>query len=277
MRLLTNLIAVALPVLYWEILRRSYQAFVSTSAVVPHDRHTTRIAWITRGVHVLLFALLSWQAGFLALNTPATGLSLLALSLSLVYGWIEWRSHVPNLAVFVSIAVFTFQAFASILGFGMPAEAGPARSHLFAVHVVMITLASATLLLSGFFGVLYIVMERQMRRQTFGLLYGRLPNLFELSAMNRRAATMGFIIMTIGINAGIWQAHDDKTPLFSYRDPKVVATLGLWILFGVIGLSRWVRFLSGRKTALAAVIGLVLIALTMMVSLVPGLTFHRFV
>ena len=79
-----------------------------------------------------------------------------------------------------------------------------------------------------------------------------------------------------GLNLGIWQAHASKTAGFSYLDPIVLATLFAWIIFGVIGLSRWVRFLSGRNAALTAICGLGLLVFTLVVSLVPGLSFHRF-
>ena len=51
--------------------------------------------------------------------------------------------------------------------------------------------------------------------------------------------------------------------------------MATWVVFGLIALSRWVRFLSGRKAAVTAVCGLVLLVLTIVVSVVPGLSFHR--
>ncbi len=276
MRQLVNFLIAVVPLIQWEVLRRGHDAFLATADAHRSGRSDALLAWLGRLLHVALFVCLSVQAGFLALTTPAAGLSALALALSIVYGVIEWRSGIRNLGVFVALGVFGFQLAATVSGFGMPAEAGPARSNLFAVHVITITVACATLLLSGFFGAIYMVMERQMRRRTFGLLYGRLPTLTELATLNRASATVGFVIMTVGLNFGIWQAHDDKTPQFSYRDPKVVATIILWLLFGAIGISRWTKLLSGRKAAVAAVAGLGVLVVTLAVSLVPGLSFHRF-
>ena len=51
--------------------------------------------------------------------------------------------------------------------------------------------------------------------------------------------------------------------------------MATWIVFGLIALSRWVRFLSGRKAAVTAILGLVLLVLTIVISVVPNVSFHR--
>jgi ABC-type transport system involved in cytochrome c biogenesis permease subunit len=115
-----------------------------------------------------------------------------------------------------------------------------------------------------------------MRRRTFGMLYEKLPDLDTLSRMNRGAAVAGFVLMTVGLNIGIWWAHAGGTETFSYLDPKVLAAMVTWIIFGLIGASRWIRFLTGRRAALVAVGGVSLVFLTLLVSFAPSATFHAF-
>jgi ABC-type uncharacterized transport system permease subunit len=233
------------------------------------------LAWGTFVLHGALFLLVAGETLVFPLVIPGAALSALGLAIFLVYGVVEWRSRVRSLAPWVFGGVFVIQLVATALGFASPSRA-PGGNPLFVVHVITIIVSVATLLLSGFFGVMYLVMERQMRAQNFGALFERLPKLSELAAMNRRAASAGFLMMTVGFNLGIWLAHDSSLPGFSYRDPIVVITMATWVVFGIIGLSRWVRALTGRRVALAAVCGLVLLVLSIVISVVPGLSFHRF-
>jgi ABC-type uncharacterized transport system permease subunit len=268
-----RLAVVLLPVLYFALAAaRSAEVGGPTALARPPLRGV--VAWLAVLLHALFFFAIHVETRAFPLVIPGAALSALAFALFVVYAWVEWRSRVRGLGVYVIAAVFFLQIAASGLGF-VPVGDPPAANALFITHVVTTIASVATLLLSGFFGVMYLVVEKAMRAQRFGALFARLPNLSELAAMNRRAATAGFLLMTVGYNLGIWQAHDVAMKGFSYLDPVVLITMAAWIVFGLIALSRWVRFLSGRKAAATAVCGLVLLALTIVASLVPGVSFHR--
>jgi ABC-type transport system involved in cytochrome c biogenesis permease subunit len=232
-------------------------------------------AWVTVLLHAASFVAIHLETGVFPLAIPGAALGALALSVFVVYACVEWRSGVAGLRTVVVGAVIVLQVAATAIGFssaGAPAPVGP----LFVVHAVTTIPSVATLLLSGFFGAVHLAVERAMRLQRFGPRFSRLPNLSELAAMNRRSATVGFLLMTVGLNIGIWQVHATGRGGFSYADPMVIATMATWVVFGIIAASRWARFLNGRRAALTAVVGLLLIVATVTVSLVPGLSFHRF-
>ena len=259
-----------LPVLYFALALSGSGA----AATAPRPKARRFVAWLAVILHAASFQLIHVETGASPLVIPGVLLSALALAMFVVYAWVEWRSQVRSLAGVVLSGVCVIQLAASAVGFSAVGEP-PAASPLFLIHVSTTIVSVATLLLAGFFGVVYLVVEKEMRAQHFGALFARLPKLSELSAMNRRAATLGFLFMTVGYNLGIWQAHDTGRKGFSYLDPVVVLTMAAWLVFGIIAVSGWVRFLSGRKAAVTAVCGLVLIALTIVVSVVPGLSFHR--
>lgn len=263
-----------LPVLYLALATFGSRDIAAPTGGARRKTLRTLLAWLTLLLHGGFFLLIRAETGAFPLVLPGAALSALALALLAVYAWVEWRSRVPALRASVLATAFVTQLAATGIGFspiGKPPEAGP----LFITHVVTIIASVATLLLSGVFGVIYLVMENEMRAQRFGPLFARLPKLSELAGMNRLAATAGFVLLTVGYNLGIWQAHATARRGFSYLDPTVVITMATWIVFGLIALSRWVQFLSGRKAAVAAVCGLVLLVLTIVVSAVPGLSFHR--
>lgn len=276
MNFLLRLLLVLLPVGYYALARHDTARFRGEAAREPSARSRRLLAAGVLGAHALLLAVMAATNGLFARTPGADAATLLALSLAAIYLWVEMRTRAHHLGVFVFCAAFAVQLLASVAALGPATVPTTARGPLWTVHIATIVLATATLLLSGCFGLIYLTLDRQMRRQTFGLLYGRLPNLGDLAAMNRGAASIGFVFMTVGLNLGIWLAHDSAAPGFSYRDPKVVATLALWVLFGVIALSRWVRFLTGRRAAVAASWGLGLVVITWLISVLPGITFHKF-
>jgi ABC-type uncharacterized transport system permease subunit len=267
-------LAVALlPLLYFVLAAEG----AVRAALASPQRHQRRrvLAGLAVLLHAGLFFAIHHETHAFPLVIPGAALSALALALFRVYSGVEWSTGVRSLSVFVLGAVFVIQLAARAIGF-TPGGKAPVATPLFIIHVVTIIASVATLLLSGFFGMVYLVVEREMRSQKFGPLFASLPKLSELASMNRRAAAIGFVLMTIGLNLGIWQAHATARQGFAYTDPMVVITMTAWIVFGLIALSRWVRFLSGRKAAVTAVFGLVMLVGTIVVASVPGLSFHHF-
>ncbi|MAG58565.1 MAG: hypothetical protein CMJ83_19935 [Planctomycetes bacterium] len=221
--------------------------------------------------------LLLWQSlGHFPVADPWTAVSFMALSVMLVYLPIELMTGAPTTGVFVVGFAFTLQLIGSCL---LPLDLSPsgfARSPFFAVHVATALLATAALLLSGFFGALYLVLLRQIRAGRFGVLFRRLPDLESLSRLNRGVATLGFVLLTVGVNIGIWWAHSGAVERLDYTDPKVLPVLVLWLLFGVIGASPWIRGLTGRRAAVVAVLGASLLIVTLIVTFLPLGSIHEF-
>lgn len=201
-------------------------------------------------------------------------LSFVALSVLLVYLPLEWSTGASSTGVFVLSFAFLLQLIASC--FAQPLEPTDlGRSPFHAIHVTTIVLAVAALLLSGFFGGLYLLLLRQIRSGQFGIFFRRLPDLESLSGLNRGAASLGFILLTVGINVGIWWAHSGAVEDLDYLDPKILPVLMLWIIFGLIGSSRWLRLLSGRRAAVVAVVAASLLILAVIVSFLPLGSIHE--
>jgi len=142
------------------------------------------------------------------------------------------------------------------------------------MHVATSVVATAALILSGVHGLLYLVLLRQMRRHQFGVLFAGLPDLDVLARLMRGAALFGFLALTVGINVGIWLAHRDHAAGFEYRAAEVALSIVLWLHFGAIACSGWIRGFSARRAAWAAAIGLAVVMLSLALVLVPGTTFH---
>ena len=273
-----RLLFVLLPVGYFAYARRAAADFRGERPGDPEDRSRNLLGYWVFGVHLLGSVVLSAREGLPAIGSGAQLLNALALCLFGVFLFASRGGRAQALGMFVASFCVPAVAAAAALGIDKVAHApgAPVRGGLFVVHVGTAVFAAAVMLLSGCAGSVYLVLERQMRRQTFGLLYRGLPNLADLATLNRRAAAFGFVAMSIGVNWGIWLAHRESTKGFSYLDPKVLASIALWLHFGVIALPRKFAFVTGARAAKAAAFGLVLLLLTLVVSAVPGLSFHKY-
>jgi hypothetical protein len=170
--------------------------------------------------------------------------------------------------------VFLLQLFASAFGTAAPAPRAGGMGAFQILHAGTSVLAAAALLLSGLHGILYLVLFRQMRARRFGLLFAHLPDLDVLARMTRASALAGFTFLTVGVNVGIAMAHSEKSAGFRYSNPEVLLSIVLWIHFGVIAFSRYIRGFSARRASFAAAGGLVALLLSLALILFPGLSFH---
>jgi ABC-type uncharacterized transport system permease subunit len=226
-------------------------------------------------LHATGVVLLGFRDGRAPIENGAELLGALSLAAFGVFLFASRDGKARALGAFVAGFCVVATAGAVAAGVGGAIDREP-RGAVFVVHATTAVFATAVMGLSGCAGCVYLLLDRQMRRRTFGRLYRGLPNLADLAALNRRAAAVGFLAMTVGVNWGIWLAHKDGVAGFSYLDPQVLASFALWLHFGVIALPPRVVRVSGARAAKAATAGLVLLFLTLALSTVPGLSFHRF-
>ncbi len=136
-------------------------------------------------------------------------------------------------------------------------------------HVVTSCVALAALFLSGVHGVLWLALFRSIRARRFSAFFARLPNLDTLAKMTRRAALLGFLGLSVGLNVGIGLAHAENAPGFDYRHPEVLVSLVLWLHFGVIAFSQKIPGLGERRASFAAAGGLIAALASLVLVLFP--------
>jgi ABC-type uncharacterized transport system permease subunit len=232
----------------------------------------------------LTFVLRAQALGHFPVSDVWSTLSAVALGAAALQTWISRasRSATPNGEVpshagtggVVLGLVFVLQLIASAFA---PIDVVPRSEGMGAfqiLHVATSVLAAAALVLSGVHGILYLVLFREMRERRFGALFAHLPNLDVLARMTRSAALSGFLFLTIGLNVGIAIAHAEASPGFRYGTPEVLLSLVLWVHFGVIAFSRYIRGFSARRASFAAAGGLVALLLSLVLILFPGVSFH---
>jgi len=106
-------------------------------------------------------------------------------------------------------------------------------------------------------GIVYLVQHRRLKRKaipsgTAGAV--RLPSLQTLDRVNHRGFALGLAFLTLGIVSGTFWAIGGAAEGVDLR-PKVVTTLGLWLLYALAWQARSLLGWGGRKAAWIAIVG----------------------
>ena len=106
-------------------------------------------------------------------------------------------------------------------------------------------------------GILYLRQDRRLRSKQLPEPGGvRLPSLGVLDSINHWGFTGGLFGLTIGIVTGTFVAATGGVEAGDLR-PKIVATLGLWMLYALGWQARYFFGWGGRKAAWFAIVGFV--------------------
>ncbi len=187
-------------------------------------------------------------------------LSMVALSLAVVYFIIElWRKN-KSTGLFVMPLVLALQAIATV-GMKPTDQINPIlRNAYFGFHTGTVTLAYSGFFLSAVYGVMLLWFHRVLKKKKFGLIFERLPSLDVLARMNRGAALIGFVFLTLAIASGIaWAFSADFGSLFNVR---IISTFAVWVIFGVSLSVHYILKWSNRRVALFMLAGFVSMVLS---------------
>ena len=128
------------------------------------------------------------------------------------------------------------------------------QSYWLTIHVGFAFLSYAAYTLAFIVGVFYIILERQMKKKKFGVLYQLLPSLEILDETNYYAVAIGFILLTIGIITGAVWANETWGRYWGW-DPKETWSLITWFLYAILLHVRITSQMRGRKVAYLSILG----------------------
>jgi len=129
------------------------------------------------------------------------------------------------------------------------------------VHICLTLTGYAALALAGLGGILYLIQERQIKSKRFGFFHRRLPSLSQLDNLNYWCLTAGFPLLTAGIISGSLYAQHTQGRFFSW-DPKEILTFIAWLIYAVLLHERLTVGWRGRRAALLAICGLIVLLCT---------------
>jgi ABC-type uncharacterized transport system permease subunit len=210
-------------------------------------------------LHLASLLALSWHWEQFPAATESQALSMVAFAVAVVYAFVEWHGRERSTGFWMVSLVFFFQLLASLLARPSETPGGARRAifhdPIFSLHVSFALLGYAAFAVGAAYAFLYLQLYRDLKAGRFSTFYGKLPPLAVLERMMLIALGAGFVALTAAVATGaLWAER--LYPKDWLHDPKILATLITWGLYGLALLLRRLQRWQGRQTALASLAGL---------------------
>jgi ABC-type uncharacterized transport system permease subunit len=207
-----------------------------------------------------MFGVLLCQIGFLGVRGEMRSacplmdrgeiLAFLAWSLTLFYLLVGPAYRISLLGVFTAPVVAIFQAAALIPG---TLTIDPAQltgvNPWHETHSAMSVLAYGALALAAVAGVMFLVLDRQLKEQHLKSgLFRNLPPVRELLISLERLLWLGTALLTIGIVAGFLM------PQTATAWGHFIVAIAVWAAYALLLTIKQVRGMTGRRLSLSAVV-----------------------
>lgn len=130
-------------------------------------------------------------------------------------------------------------------------------------HAALLVLAAVGTCVACVASIMYLVQARRLKTKALPGQGLRLPSLERLETMNRRALVLTFPLLTVGLLLGVAYMVLSADRIQSWTDPRVLATILLWLVFGLLLYLRFALHLRGRQLAFLTVAAFCLLLLTL--------------
>ena len=210
--------------------------------------------WITGFIlHSLFLTVSLLKAGRLPMGDAFEASTFFAWSVVFASYLSALRYRIRILGAFVLPLVFFLILVASFHAHEKVFWEGSQPQVYFGLHTTFLFLSYAAFALAFITGVMYLVLERQIKWKKIGRFYRRLPSLELLEEANNRFVSFGAFLYSFGILFGLFWS---KTALgyFVGKDPKVFLALVTWVLYGALFLGRRLDQIHGRKAMALSIV-----------------------
>jgi cytochrome c-type biogenesis protein CcsB len=193
-------------------------------------------------------------AGYTPITSQHEAVFFFAWATTWAYLTFKWRYTVKNFGTFVSVLIFCLVLISSFSAKDITPLQPALQSLWLPIHGGISLVAYAFLALAFCGGLMYLLLERELKSRKFGFFFSRFPSLDSLDQLNNHCLTTGFIFLTLGIVSGsIWARQAWGT--YWQWDPKETWSLITWFIYLVQLHQRFTVGWRGKKAAVMAVLG----------------------
>jgi cytochrome c-type biogenesis protein CcsB len=282
------LLLVALPLAFWSL---------------SGGRASTVVRMLVAAANLSLTAQLTlrwWESGHFPISNLYESLCFLAWACTLTQLLVEhsWPSPlVPAAATPMGLGALAFASFALPDRLQEASPLVPAlRSSWLVMHVSVIMVSYAALLVGSLLSLAVLFTERDRRLElrgssigSGGYRQGRLATdsgdltlssvaigvSEQLDSLSYRTITVGFLLLSVGLVSGAVWANEAWGSWWSW-DPKETWALICWLVYAAYLHTRLSRGWQGRRPALVAVAGLVVIGVCYIGVNLLGIGLHSY-
>ncbi|MEJ2697804.1 MAG: c-type cytochrome biogenesis protein CcsB [Candidatus Sulfobium sp.] len=187
--------------------------------------------------------------------------SFFAWCIVLIFFFLEYRYKLGLLGSFIMPVVFVLMFSSSVLPRKIEPLSPVLQSYWLGIHTVLAFLGDAAFALAFGVGIMYLIQEHHVKSKHLGGLFERLPSLQILDEINYRLITLGFPLLTLAIITGAIWAENAWGKYWQW-DPKEVWSLITWLIYAVVLHLRLTAGWRGRRAAILAIVGFVVVLFT---------------
>jgi cytochrome c-type biogenesis protein CcsB len=280
------LLLIALPLAFWSL---------------SGGRLSTAVRLLVAGANLCLTAQLVlrwWESGHFPISNLYESLCFLAWGCTLTQLLVErsWPSPlVPAAATPMALGCVAFASFALPDRLQEASPLVPAlRSSWLVMHVSVIMISYAALLVGSLLSLAVLFTDRgnslELRSSSIGsggyrqaqlatpqlqLSSVAMPAVEQLDSLSYRTITVGFLLLSVGLVSGAVWANEAWGSWWSW-DPKETWALICWLVYAAYLHTRLIRGWQGRKPALVAAAGLVVIVVCYIGVNLLGIGLHSY-
>jgi ABC-type transport system involved in cytochrome c biogenesis permease subunit len=134
------------------------------------------------------------------------------------------------------------------------------------LHVAVFVLAATGISVGFVASVMYLVQAHRLKTKALFNPGIRMLSLERLEAMNLRAIALAFPFLTIGLSIGTARMLDNQAGLQGWSDLRILSTIALWLVFGILFYVRYGQHRRGRRIALLNIVAFALLLVTFVTS-----------
>ncbi len=213
---------------------------------------------VTIVTHIAYLGFLTAPDGYQLSYSISMLMSMVALTLAVVYMFIEFSTKTDKTGFFI----LSFSAGAEILSSALlftTTGDGPSFSGLgIGIHLLAAIFGFSAIAIAGLYSFLYVLLFRQIKNNKFGFFFESLPNLEVLEQLIKHAVSFGFLFLTITLCAGIIGTVQ-TSEIINLFDTRLIAVVVIWLFYGA---SLFIKKLFGWDTIHMAYLLIFLFVLT---------------
>jgi ABC-type uncharacterized transport system permease subunit len=182
------------------------------------------------------------QLGRCPLSSLFDLLVFLGWSVTLLYLLTGATYRMSLLGVFSSPLVFLLQGVALLLPLPPVVKSEVPLNSWLELHAAVSVVAYGAFALAGIAGVTLLVQERQLKTRKLHSFFYHFPPIHDLAVANRRLVYIGFLLLSVGLFAGLRQG-------MAHVGILRVVSFGLWVLYGFLSLALGSKRISPPRAA----------------------------
>jgi ABC-type uncharacterized transport system permease subunit len=202
-------------------------------------------------------------------------LSIASFLAALIYLLLESKAGIAGTGTFVLLCAFFLQLTSSLFIKENEPLKEILKNRALGLHVFSSVAGYISVTLSGLYGILYLIMQKNLKSHRFNISFFKLPSLSALFRICYYSAASGFIFLTIGIVVGIsWLVSINKISYF--LDIKLIGTCMVWLICLLLVLIGKNKAISEKSKVKLSITGFLIAVISTIAANLTGSSFHFF-